>query len=119
MCPWRVLREEPGARLPGPDRPVSGIPWVPPVTNVALDLSPHLRAARRALLYMVVGLGQGLTYLLVVGGGLVLGVVLAPLWVGLPLLAGAGRVTWRLAGGGGGPADRAVGAPPPPDPPPA
>ena len=32
--------------------------------TAALDLSPHLRAARRALLYLVVGLGQGLTYLL-------------------------------------------------------
>ena len=46
------------------------------LVTVALDLSPHLRAARRALLYLVVGLGQGLTYLLVIGGGLVLGVVL-------------------------------------------
>ena len=58
------------------------------VTGNALDLSPHLRAARRALLYLIVGLGQGLTYLLVIGGGLVLGTLLAPLWVGLPLLAG-------------------------------
>jgi signal transduction histidine kinase len=67
--------------------------------TVALDLSPHLRAARRALLYLVVGLGQGLTYLLVIGGGLVLGVVLAPLWIGLPILAGTARLTWRLAEG--------------------
>ena len=67
--------------------------------TVALDLSPHLRAARRALLYLVVGLGQGLTYLLVIGGGLVLGVVLVPLWVGLPILAGTARLTWRLAEG--------------------
>ena len=67
--------------------------------TVALDLSPHLRAARRALLYLFVGLGQGLTYLLVIGGGLVLGVVLAPLWVGLPILAGTARLTWRLAEG--------------------
>ena len=42
--------------------------------TAALDLAPHLRAARRALLYLFVGLGQGLTYLLVIGGGLVLGV---------------------------------------------
>src|SRR4051794_25684221 len=67
--------------------------------TVALDLSPHLRAARRTLLYLIVGLGQGLTYLLVLGGGLVLGLVLAPLWVGLPLLAGTARLTWRLAEG--------------------
>ena len=45
--------------------------------TAALDLAPHLRTARRALLYLVVGLGQGLTYLIVLGGGLVLGVVLA------------------------------------------
>src|SRR6201991_5297139 len=67
--------------------------------SAALDLSPHLRAARRALLYLVVGLGQGLTYLLVLGGGLILGFVLAPLWVGLPLLTGTARLTWRLAEG--------------------
>src|SRR5215217_7095129 len=69
------------------------------MVTVALDLSPHLRAARRTLLYLVVGLGQGLTYLLVIGGGLVLGVVLAPLWVGLPILAGSAQLTWRLAEG--------------------
>jgi signal transduction histidine kinase len=69
------------------------------VTAVALDLSPHLRIARRTLLYLVVGLGQGLTYLLVIGGGLVLGTVLAPLWVGLPILKGTATLTWRLAEG--------------------
>ena len=69
------------------------------VVTAALDLSPHLRAARRALLYLVVGLGQGLTYLLVIGGGLLLGVVLAPLWVGLPILAGTARLD--LAAGRG------------------
>jgi signal transduction histidine kinase len=67
--------------------------------TAALDVSPHLRAARRALLYLIVGLGQGLTYLLVVGGGLVLGVLLTPLWIGLPLLAGTARLAWRLAEG--------------------
>src|SRR4051812_27654333 len=69
------------------------------VVSVALDISPHLRAARRALLYLVVGLGQGLTYLLVIGGGLLVGVLLTPLWVGLPILAGTARLTWRLAEG--------------------
>jgi signal transduction histidine kinase len=67
--------------------------------TVALDLSPHLRAARRALLYLVVGLGQGLTYLLVIGGGLVAGVILVPLWIGLPILRGTARLAWRLAEG--------------------
>ncbi len=67
--------------------------------STALDVSPHLRVARRALLYLVIGLGQGLTYLIVVGGGLVFGVLLAPLWVGLPLLRGTGRLALRLAEG--------------------
>jgi len=67
--------------------------------TVALDLSPHLRAARRTLLYLFVGLGQGLTYLLVIGGGLLLGLLLTPLWVGLPILSGTARLTWRLAEG--------------------
>jgi signal transduction histidine kinase len=67
--------------------------------TAALDLSPHLRAARRALLCLIVGLGQGLTYLLVIGGGLLLGALLAPLWIGLPLLAGTARLAWRLAEG--------------------
>jgi signal transduction histidine kinase len=66
---------------------------------VSATLSPHLRTARRALLYMVVGLGQGLTYLLVIGGGLALGALLTPLWIGLPLLAGTARLAWRLAEG--------------------
>ena len=65
----------------------------------ALDLSPHLRAARRTLLYLFVGLGQGLTYLLVIGGGLLFGLILTPLWVGLPILSGTARLTWRLAEG--------------------
>ncbi len=69
------------------------------VVTAALDISPHFRAARRSLLYLVIGLGQGLTYLIVLGGGLVLGVVLAPLWVGLPMLAGTARLAWRLAEG--------------------
>jgi signal transduction histidine kinase len=59
----------------------------------------HLRAARRALLYVVVGLGQGLTYLLLIGGGLLVGGVLTIVWIGLPLLAGTARLAWRLAEG--------------------
>jgi signal transduction histidine kinase len=55
----------------------------------------HLRAARRALLYLIVGLGQGFTYLLLIGSGLVAGVVLAPLWRA-PLDATTGLV-WRFA----------------------
>jgi signal transduction histidine kinase len=67
--------------------------------STALDVSSHLRIARRTLLYLIVGLGQGLTYLIVVGGGLVFGVLLAPLLIGLPLLRGTGRLAWRLAEG--------------------
>jgi signal transduction histidine kinase len=65
----------------------------------ALDLAAHLRAARRALVYLVAGLGQGLTHLVVIGGGLVLGALLAPLWVGLPLLVWTAQLAWRLAEG--------------------
>jgi hypothetical protein len=86
--------------------------------TAAIDLSPHLRAARRTLLYLVVGLGQGLTYLLVIGGGLALGVVLAPLWIGLPLLVGTARLTWRLAEGERRQANRLLASHIPPVPPP-
>ena len=86
--------------------------------TAALDVSPHLRAARRALLYLIVGLGQGLTYLLLVGGGLVLGVLLTPLWVGLPILAGTARLTWRLAEGERRQANRLLETHLPPVPPP-
>ncbi|MDA0185619.1 sensor domain-containing protein [Solirubrobacter phytolaccae] len=84
----------------------------------AIDLSPHLRAARRTLLYLVVGLGQGLTYLLLVGGGLLVGVLLAPLWVGLPILVGTARLTWRLAEGERRQANRLLESHLPPVPPP-
>src|SRR6478609_4950437 len=86
--------------------------------TAAIDLSPHLRAARRTLLYLVVGLGQGLTYLLVIGGGLALGFVLAPLWIGLPLLVGTARLTWRLAEGERRQANRLLASHIPPVPPP-
>jgi signal transduction histidine kinase len=62
-----------------------------------LDLSRHLRAARRALLYLVAGVAEGLLNLVLVGGGLLLGLLLSPVWVGLPLLAGTGRLALRLA----------------------
>jgi len=86
--------------------------------TAALDVSPHLRAARRALLYVIVGLGQGLTYLLLVGGGLVLGVLLTPLWIGLPLLGGTARLAWRLAEGERRQANRLLETHLPPVPPP-
>jgi signal transduction histidine kinase len=62
----------------------------------SLDLGLHARAAGRALLYLTMGLVQGVAYLLVVGGGLLAGVLLAPLWVGGPILLGTARLAWRL-----------------------
>ena len=64
--------------------------------TAALDLSRHLRAARLALLYLAAGLFQGAAYLVVVDGGLVLRVLLAPLWIGSPLLLATARLAWRL-----------------------
>jgi signal transduction histidine kinase len=55
----------------------------------------HLRVAGRALLYLVVGLGQGLMYLLLIGPGALAGVLLSPLWRGL--LDGTTRLAWRFA----------------------
>src|SRR6185295_9115620 len=99
-------RQPPGARRgalrgrlvrrPGPEherRRVGGRR----VVTASLDLSRHLRAARRALLYLVAGVAEGLLNLVLVGGGLLLGLLLAPIWVGLPLLAGTGRLALRLA----------------------
>ncbi len=60
-----------------------------------LEAARHVRAAGRALLYLVVGLGQGLTYLLLIGGGLLAGLVLSPLWRGP--LDGTVRIAWRFA----------------------
>jgi signal transduction histidine kinase len=84
-----------------------------------VDLAPHLRDARRALLYLVVGLGQGLTYLLIIGGGLVVGVLLTPLWIGLPILGGTIRLAWRLAEGERRQANRLLATHLPPVPRPA
>jgi hypothetical protein len=55
----------------------------------------HLRAAGCALLYLVVGLGQGLMYLLLIGPGLIAGLILSPVWRGL--LDGTTRLAWRFA----------------------
>jgi hypothetical protein len=67
--------------------------------GTGLELPLRLRAAGRTVLYVVVGIPYGAMYLVVVGGGLVLGAVLALVWIGLPLLAAVGRVTWQLAEG--------------------
>jgi signal transduction histidine kinase len=67
----------------------------PAASAGGLALAHHLRAAVRVLVYVVVGLGQGLTYLLLVGGGLALGGVLSPFWGGPK--AGTTRLAWRFA----------------------
>src|SRR6476620_4113772 len=60
-----------------------------------LDAPRHLRAAARALLYLLIGLGQGLMYLLLIGPGLIAGLILSPVWRGL--LDGTTRLAWRFA----------------------
>ena len=64
-----------------------------------LHLPAHLRAAGRALSYIVLGIPYGVAYLVLVGGGLVLGVVLSLVCIGLPLLAAVARLAWQLAEG--------------------
>jgi hypothetical protein len=64
-----------------------------------LELPRHLALAGRTLLYLLLGLAYGVTYLVVVGGGLLLGAVLSIVWIGLPLLAAVARLVWQLAEG--------------------
>jgi signal transduction histidine kinase len=49
------------------------------------------------LAYVAVGLPLGAAYLVLAIGGLGLGVLLAPVWVGLPILVGASAAVWRSA----------------------
>jgi signal transduction histidine kinase len=60
-----------------------------------LGAGRHLRAAGRALLYLLVGLGQGLMYLLLIGPGLLAGLIVSPVWRGL--LDATTRLAWRFA----------------------
>ena len=64
-----------------------------------LELPRHLALAGRTLLYLLIGLAYGVSYLVVVGGGLLLGAVLSIVWIGLPLLAAVARLVWQLAEG--------------------
>ena len=68
-------------------------------TGRGLELPRHLRGAGRSLLYLLMGLPYGVIYLVVIGGGLLLGAILSIVWIGLPLLAGVTRLTWQLAAG--------------------
>ena len=84
-----------------------------------LELSRHLRAAGRTLLYLAIGVPYGVIYLVVVGGGLLLGALLSIAWIGLPLIAAVVRLTWQLAEGERRQANRLLDAhlPPVPRPP--
>jgi signal transduction histidine kinase len=84
-----------------------------------LELPRHLREAGRTLLYSVLGVAYGAVYLVVVGGGLLLGAILSPVLVGLRLMAGVARLAWQLAEGERRQANRLLDAhlPPVPRPP--
>jgi signal transduction histidine kinase len=62
-----------------------------------LGLRRRLRLGARSLAFIVIGLPQGLLYLVVVGGGLVAGAVLSLVWVGIPLVGATVGAVWRLA----------------------
>ena len=64
-----------------------------------LELPRHMRDAGRSLIYALLGAIYGIVYIVVVGGGLVLGAILSPAWVGLPLMAKVARLAWNLAEG--------------------
>ena len=68
-------------------------------TGGGLELPRHLRGAGRTLLYLAIGVAYGIAYLVLVGGGLLLGAVLSLVWIGLPLLAAVTRLVWQLAEG--------------------
>ena len=62
-----------------------------------LELPRHVRDAGRTMAYALLGVGYGLVYIVVVGGGLILGAILSPAWVGLPLMGKVARLAWNLA----------------------
>jgi signal transduction histidine kinase len=84
-----------------------------------LELPRHLRAAGRTVLYLAIGLGWGLVYLVLVVGGIVFGLALSLVWIGLPLLAAVAGLVWQLAEGERRQANRLLEAhlPPVPRPP--
>ncbi|MGZ4173786.1 MAG: sensor histidine kinase, partial [Solirubrobacteraceae bacterium] len=57
----------------------------------------HSERALKELAYVAIGLPLGLLYTVLVLGGLLLGVVLGPVWIGLPLLFAASGLWWRCA----------------------
>lgn len=64
-----------------------------------LALPERLRTAGATVLYLLLGLGWGLVYLLGVGGGILLGAVLSLAWIGLPLLGMVAGLAFRFAEG--------------------
>ena len=83
------------------------------------ELPRHVREAGRTMAYSLIGVGYGLVYIVVVGGGLILGAILSPAWVGLPVMAKVARLAWNLAEGERRQANRLLEAhlPPVPRPP--
>jgi signal transduction histidine kinase len=62
-----------------------------------LGLRRRLRLSVRSVAFVATAVPLGLLYLVVVGGGLVLGAALSILWIGVPLVGRTIGVTWRLA----------------------
>jgi signal transduction histidine kinase len=62
-----------------------------------LGLRRRLRLGARSLAVVVCGVPLGVGYLLVVGGGLVVGAALSILWIGVPLIGHTVGAAWRLA----------------------
>jgi signal transduction histidine kinase len=63
----------------------------------AADSELHNERFVKEITYVALGLPLGLAYLLVVVGGLGLGALLVPLWIGVPLLVAASSLVWRCA----------------------
>ena len=62
-----------------------------------LDLRTRLEVAAAAVAYTALALPLTLAGLVVVAVGSILGLVLLPLWVGLPILISTAEATWRYA----------------------
>lgn len=69
----------------------------PEVLLRATERELRTERAVKELAYLVLGLGLGAFYLVLVFGGLFLGTVLGVAWIGLPLALGASGLLWRCA----------------------
>ena len=68
-----------------------------PGTTTTLEIGGRLRVAAAAAAYAALELPLTLAGVLVIAVGSVLGLVLLPLWVGLPILISTAEGTWRYA----------------------